>query len=280
MSWEKRKSKFYYYRVRRDRNGRLKKTYFHSGRAAQRAYEEDLQRRKEQEQARQEKAHLTALDDQNKKLTNVTKTLTKASLLGAGFHQHKRQWRKRRNIENIYQQGENDMQNNTLTLETRSYDALEDLVSQAQEGNTSALPAIRELLDLVPEIWQDSRVLANRVERSWMTTLCGRDLVSQEVIEREVQALRTQLQGQNPSPLETLLVDRICTCWLAVQHAELQAGKRLNAHRFALNSAEENRLDKVHRRFLMAIRELARVRKLLTPEQRLQVNVGHNQIVA
>ena len=51
MCWEirgKHKRK-YYYRVQR-RNGRLVKTYFRSGRAAQRAYEEDLQRRKDREQ--------------------------------------------------------------------------------------------------------------------------------------------------------------------------------------------------------------------------------------
>lgn len=79
------------------------------------------------------------------------------------------------------------------------------------------------------------------MERSWLTTLCGQDLVSQEVIEREIQALRRQLLGANPSPLESLLVDRMCACWLAVQHAELHSAKRLTTHSVALSTAQEQR---------------------------------------
>lgn len=167
----------------------------------------------------------------------------------------------------------------TLDAETASYDTLEAVVNQAQLGDTSTLPVIRQLLDRVPEIWEDSRVLASQIERSWITTISSRDLVSQEVLEREVDALRIQLQGPSPSPLETLLVERICSCWLAIQHAELIASKRLTPHTFALSNAEENRLDKTHRRFLSAIRELAKVRKLLRPETKFQVNIGAQQII-
>ena len=105
------------------------------------------------------------------------------------------------------------------------------------------------------------------------------DLVSQELVQRQLETLRAALEGPCPDMLETLLVDRICTCWLAVQHAELIASKRLSPQRCALSNVEENRLDKTHRRFLSAIRELARVRKLLTPEQKLQINVGAQQHV-
>ena len=172
------------------------------------------------------------------------------------------------------------MLDNTLTREEpMSHDTIDDLVHKAQAGDTTTLPVIRHLLDQVPALWEDSRVLAKHLERSWLITMSGKDVLSQEILEREVQALRRQLQGANPSPLESLLADRICTCWLAVQHAELIASKRLSPQRCALSNVEENRLDKVHRRFLSAIRELARVRKLLTPEQKLQINVGAQQHV-
>lgn len=80
--------------------------------------------------------------------------------------------------------------------------------------------------------------------------------------------------------LETLLVDRICACWLTVPQAALSATKRLQHNGVDLSNAQENRLDKVHRKFLSAVRELARVRTLLMPEQKLQVNIGMNQIIA
>ena len=72
-------------------------------------------------------------------------------------------------------------------------------------------------------------------------------------------------------------MDRICVCWLAVQHAELHSAKRFNERAIVLTPSEEHRLDKVHQRFLTAIRELARVRKLLQPTTALQVNIGTNQ---
>jgi hypothetical protein len=172
------------------------------------------------------------------------------------------------------------MQEKMLTSESSTYDHLAHLVAQAQQGDTTTLPIIKALLDQVPELWHDSRVLAHQVEKAWIHALSSQDSLSQEIIEREVQALRQHLLGAHPSPLETLLIDRICACWLAMQHAELHAARRLNGHTVVLSHAEEHRLDATHRRFLLAVRELARVRKLLRPETKLQVNIGAQQIVA
>jgi hypothetical protein len=66
-------------------------------------------------------------------------------------------------------------------------------------------------------------------------------------------------------------------CWLAIQHAELHSAKRFNERAVVLTPSEEHRLDKVHHRFLSAIRELARVRKLLQPTTNVQVNIGNHQ---
>jgi hypothetical protein len=101
--------------------------------------------------------------------------------------------------------------------------------------------------------------------------------MSKEIIAREVEGIRSQLLGPQPTPLEKLLVDRICVCWLAIQHSELHAAKRFNERAVVLTPSEEHRLDKVHHRFLSAIRELARVRKLLQPTTTFQVNIGANQ---
>jgi hypothetical protein len=158
-----------------------------------------------------------------------------------------------------------------------SYDSLKSLVQQAQQGDTTILPLIRTLLDQVPELWENSHVLAHQVEKAWTSALSGHDLMSKEIIAREVEGLRSQLLGTHPTPLEKLLVDRICICWLAVQHSEFHAARRFNERAVVLTPSEEHRLDKVHHRFLSAIRELARVRKLLQPTTTFQVNIGANQ---
>ena len=170
------------------------------------------------------------------------------------------------------------MQEFSLPVESgTSYDSLKSLVEQAQQGDTSILPLIRTLLDQVPELWQNSHVLAHQVEKAWTNALSGPDLMSKEIIAREIEGLRSQLLGPQPTPLEKLLVDRICICWLAVQHSELHSAKRFNDRAVVLTQSEEYRLDKVHHRFLSAIRELARVRKLLQPTTNVQVNIGAHQ---
>src|SRR3989454_7450443 len=279
MSWERRGGgNLYYYRVRRDPNGHLVKTYVGTGPAAQRAAQEDEHRRTLRQQAQIDQQRLRHLETQLTALTNIVHTFVAASFWGSGFHPHSRQWRKRRNITTLQQEGAFAMQEFPVPTESgTSYDSLKILVEQAQRGNTAILPVIRHWLDQVPELWDDSRVLAQQVERSWVTALSGQDLMSKEIIDREVQGLRAQLLGPQPTPLEKLLVDRICICWLAVQHAELHAARRFNERAVVLTASEEHRLDKVHHRFLTAIRELARVRKLLQPTTKFQVNIGTNQ---
>ena len=100
--------------------------------------------------------------------------------------------------------------------------------------------------------------------------------MSREIIAREVEGLRSQLLGPQPTPLDKLLVDRICICWLAVQHAELHSAKRFNERAVVLTPSEEHRLDKVHHRFLSAIRELACVRKLLLPSNLILLSLPPN----
>lgn len=281
MSWEQRGSQRYYYRVH-SHQGRLTKTYYGTGAVAQRAAEEDNHKRALRQQERVAKQCVHHLETQLTALTNVVRTLVAASFLGEGFHQHQRgEWRRWRHIPmNHQQEGVFSMEVFSLPVESGnvpSYDTLQSLVEQAQQGDTSILPTIRTLLDQVPALWENSRVLAHQVERSWTTALSGQDLMSQEIIAREVEGLRSQLLGPHPMPLEKLLVDRICVCWLAVQHAELHAARRFNDRAVVLTQSEEHRQNQVHQRFLTAIRELARVRKLLQPNTTFQVNIGANQ---
>jgi hypothetical protein len=155
-------------------------------------------------------------------------------------------------------------------------DVLEDVVRQAQQGDRTALPAIRLILDKSPVLWEEASRLASQVERRWLQVLSGTDLLTQEVLVRQVAEMKSQLAGLSPSPLEQLLVDQIIVCWLQVQQAELRSADRLSKNGYVLSNAEENRLDKVNRRFLTAVKSLAQVRKLLTPK--VQLNIANQQV--
>jgi hypothetical protein len=279
MSWEQRGSQRYYYRVRYHQ-GQLTKIYYGTGPAAQRAAQEDEHKRTLRQQERLTQQRLRHLETQLTALTNVVRTLVSATLVGQGFHQHQRgDWRRWRHLSIPHQQeGVCTMEEFSVPVASgTSYDTLKSLVQQAQQGDTSILPTIRTLLDQVPALWENSHVLAHQVEKAWTNALSGHDLMSKEIIAREVEGLRSQLLGPQPTPLEKLLVDRICICWLAIQHSELHSAKRFNERAVVLTQSEEHRLDKVHHRFLSAIRELARVRKLLQPTTTFQVNIGAHQ---
>ncbi len=165
----------------------------------------------------------------------------------------------------------NDMEQTIGVVQTD----LAHLVHRGMAGDQEALPAIRELLDQAPELWTQARTLSTQVEHAWLQTLTGEDLVTREILTRQVDLLKAALAGPDVSPLEQLLIDRICACFLALQHAELRTASRLQHGRTPSN-AEEKRLDSLQKRFLGAVKSLAQIRRLMTPT--LQLNVAQQQI--
>ena len=97
MSWERHGSQRYYYRVQRATNGRLTKTYYGTGPAAQRAAQEDHQKRTQRDTEREERKTWETLDRQVTHLDTLITLLSHGTLVDAGFHQHHRgEWRRRR----------------------------------------------------------------------------------------------------------------------------------------------------------------------------------------
>src|SRR5215831_15973853 len=107
MAWEIRGSQKVYYRSKRV-NGRVIKKYLGTGRTAQLAYEKDLRQQEAREQGRATRKEMEALDHQTNSLRDITRTLVKAHLLLAGYHQHNRgEWRRRRIDNNTHERDTN-----------------------------------------------------------------------------------------------------------------------------------------------------------------------------
>ena len=84
------------------------------------------------------------------------------------------------------------------------------------------------------------------------------------------------MAGEDPSPLERLLAERVALCWLAANYADAEYTRKLNAGMsFRDGDYLARRCEQTNRQLLKAIESLARVRRLLTP---MQVNIGQNQI--
>ncbi len=98
MGWETRNGSLYYYRKERSA-GRVRSVYVGQGEIAVLIAQLDAMKRDEDEaqqiKERQERRAFDALDKSIDDLAHLLSTLTDAVLITAGFHQHKRQWRKR-----------------------------------------------------------------------------------------------------------------------------------------------------------------------------------------
>jgi hypothetical protein len=99
VAWEKRRGRFFYYRSVRVGN-RVKKIYVGRGPAAEQAASEAAEAKARRAAERAEvdefEAVMVAADQRSATVNEGTKRLVDAGLSACGYHQHRRQWRRRR----------------------------------------------------------------------------------------------------------------------------------------------------------------------------------------
>jgi hypothetical protein len=141
-------------------------------------------------------------------------------------------------------------------------DGIRMLLERARQGDSEVLPRLREELVGHPEIWQSYGDLAAHAQALWIGLSAGSDLALREALTLKAEAMRNELAGPIPSPMERLLVDRIVADWLQLQYADAAVAQAVNV---SLREAAfvQKRQDAVHRRYLQAIGALATLRKLL-----------------
>jgi hypothetical protein len=150
------------------------------------------------------------------------------------------------------------------------------LLKRATKGDKTVLPELRRLLDAEPWLWQQAGDLSVQAERSWISMVAGENLVASESAPRKMDALRRELAGPNPSVLERLLVDRVVLCWFQVNYCETLFAQWAKDLTIPQADYHQRRLDRAHGRYLLAIRTLACVRRLLVAP--VQVNIGAQQV--
>lgn len=152
--------------------------------------------------------------------------------------------------------------------------ALDDAVNRAAAGDESAVAQLRALLRDPAgfEVFGDIALMArNRM----LSGLTGPNPLFQQAVPAKLEALRRGLAGPAPTPVESLLVDRVVTNWLHLHALELRRGAAADLGP-AATACHERAWDGAHRRYVGSIKALASVRKLALPA--LQVNVAQNQV--
>lgn len=153
---------------------------------------------------------------------------------------------------------------------------LRAMVRRADAGDRTALPAVREIFDAVPAIWDAYGDVATTAQDALIGVVAGRSALTREGIRKTMASMRAELAGPNASPLERLLVERIVACWLLSYEADLAYARALKT--LSVRDAElyQRRQDRAARQYLYALRSLAVVRRLLAPP--VQVNLAQQQV--
>jgi hypothetical protein len=141
---------------------------------------------------------------------------------------------------------------------------LAHLLERAEKGDRAVLPELCAALDADKRLWKTYGDLAQHAEAALGMLVAGNNLLLAESLKRTLSAMKTELGGQVPSPLERLLIERVTATWLQVNYFDglvAQAKETKNAHWRVL----ERHRDSAGRRHLAAIKALATIRKLLAP---------------
>lgn len=159
---------------------------------------------------------------------------------------------------------------------------LRDLADRAERGEEGARKELRTALrESAPEVIARCSNTARSYRGILAKTASGGDPLIKEAIQERAARLAAEVAGENPSPLEALLSERIASLWVLVelQEALLAAwyapdNKNRADPGFLLKMAKLQ--ESANRRYLAAIRELARVRKLQANTPGIQFNTQIN----
>src|SRR5262249_29984452 len=139
---------------------------------------------------------------------------------------------------------------------------LKALIDRAQNGDDSAMPALRELLKKPANVDLLGGDLAKQAQYAIINKFEGP--LWKEVLPRKLDLLRQEIAGSNPTPLERLLVERIVADWLHLHCLEWTY-----AHKGALSpdleACYQRSMSSAEKRYLAAIKTLAQVRKMAFP---------------
>jgi hypothetical protein len=161
---------------------------------------------------------------------------------------------------------------------------LRALSEKAEAGDRNARKELRRLVrSSSPEVIAEASGIAQRAEAMLTKTISASKPLMEEALAARLALMREEIAGESATPLEILLTERVVAGWLLVEVLE-----GLTAAQFYKGAPKSSRLspsyiiqqsrilESATRRYLAAVRELARVRKLQATAPPVQVNTEVN----
>jgi len=161
---------------------------------------------------------------------------------------------------------------------------LRTLSERVEDGDQSARKELRKALrESTPEVISRASDIGRRGQWVLIKTIAANDPLTEEALMARLDLMRAEVAGPDPSPLEVLLTERICSLWLLIEALEMLVNVQLLAdlpreQRVPISFLQHvfKRQESANRHFLLGIRELARVRKLQSNTPGIQYNTQIN----
>jgi hypothetical protein len=161
---------------------------------------------------------------------------------------------------------------------------LRGLADRAEAGDAEARRKLRKALhESSPEVVARAADIATTGQRVLISTAAGKDLVVEEALLVRLDLMRAEISGENPTPLEELLTERIVSLWLLVETLDALMSVQLCPDLSPEKRAPISYLrhvfrwqESVSRRYLAALKTLAQVRKLQsnTPDRQYNTQIN------
>jgi hypothetical protein len=140
---------------------------------------------------------------------------------------------------------------------------LRALMARARGGGERALPSLRALLDAEPGVLGDFGDVAAHAQADWIQAISGRDRGLAEALERQIAALKTELVGPTPTPVERVLLRVVIVTWLNYYKAESAAAALVRDGETEPESKRsQEALGGAHRRHLLSLKALTDYQRL------------------
>jgi len=159
--------------------------------------------------------------------------------------------------------------------ETRSSPALLELIQAADTGDADALARLREVYAEAPDI---ATVVSSLQYMTEQEVLSNFQPGVRETFFQQAQRWRNRLAGDDPSPLESLLVNRVILDQLHALRVEHLLHATLNGAPVSLAQGDyhHKQAERAQRRVVRSMKALAEVRRWMRPV--VQVNVADQQV--
>jgi hypothetical protein len=163
---------------------------------------------------------------------------------------------------------------------------LRALSDRAEDGDKEARRELRAAVrSSAPEVIARVSNIASTYRGVLAQTASGGDELTYQGLNAYMMRMEETLAGDNPTPLEALLAERVVSCWMLVELMEA-----LLAGWFNRQTTKENRVsppfllqmvkiqESANRRYLAAIKTLAQVRRLQSNTPGVQYNTQINVV--